>query len=127
MVNVFNFRRSKTACFCRENADGYEIYKAVDSVVSEGYENFLFCAETYIGLEFAKTVLLRKKKQTGNSADKIILVAVISDERHVDDKDELFRNDYFSVIEQCDSYIDLKNNEPLSCEKFMISKSNKII
>ena len=124
---MFDFRRSKTACFCCKNADGYEIYKAVDSAVAEGYGNFLFCAETYHGLEFAKTVLLRKKKQTGNVADKIMLVAVVSDERHADNKVETFRNDYFSVVEQCDCFIDLKNNEPFSCEKFMISKSNKML
>lgn len=124
---MLNVRRSKTACFSGNTEDEYEIYKAVDDVISLGYENFLFCAETESGLMFAKQVILRKKKQIGNKPDKIILTAVVSDERHADNKDEVFRDEYFSVIEKCDFFVELKNTEPLSCEKFMISKSSKTI
>lgn len=124
---MLNVRRSKTACFLGNTEDEYEIYKAVDDAISLGYENFLFWAENESGLMFAKQVMLRKKKQTGNKPDKIILTAVVSDERHADNKDEMFRDEYFSVIEKCDFFVDLKNNEPLSCEKFMISKSSKTI
>lgn len=124
---MLNARRGKTACFSDNTEDEYEIYKAVDDAIAQGYENFLFCAENESGLLFAKQVILRKKKQTGNKPDKIILTAVVSDERHADNKDEVFREEYFSVIEKCDYFVDLKNTEPLSCEKFMISKSSKTI
>lgn len=124
---MLNARRSKTACFTGDTEDEYEIYKAVDDAISLGYENFLFWAENESGLMFAKQVMLRKKKQTGNKPDKIILTAVVSDERHADNKDEVFREEYFSVIEKCDYFVDLKNNKPFSCEKFMISKSSKTI
>lgn len=124
---MLNARRSKTACFIGNTEDECEIYKAVDNAVSQGFEMFLFCAENESGLMFAKQVILRKKKQTGNTPDKIILTAVVSDERHADNKDEVFRDEYFSVIEKCDYFVDLKNKEPFSCEKFMISKSSKTI
>ena len=124
---MLNVRRSKTACFTGDTEDEYEIYKAVDNAVLQGFEMFLFCAENESGIMFAKQVMLRKKKQTGNKPDKIILTAVVSDERHADKKDEMFREEYFSVIEKCDYFVDLKNNEPCSCEKFMISKSSKTI
>lgn len=124
---MLNVRRSKTACFLGNTEDEYEIYKAVDDAISLGYENFLFWAENESGILFAKQVILRKKKQTGNKPDKIILTAVVSDERHADNKDEVFRDEYFSVIEKCDFFVDLKNTELCSCEKFMISKSSKTI
>lgn len=124
---MLNARRSKTACFTGDTEDEYEIYKAVDDAIDQGYENFLFCAETESGLMFAKQVMLRKKKQTGNKPDIIILTAVVSDERHADNKDEVFRDEYFSVVEKCDYFVDLKNTELCSCEKFMISKSSKTI
>ncbi len=124
---MLNARRSKTACFLGNTEDEYEIYKAVDYAVSQGYEYFLFCAENESGLMFAKQVILRKKKQTGNIPDKIILTAVVSCENHADNKDEAFRNNYFEIIPECDCFIELKNNEPFSCEKFIISKSNKMI
>lgn len=124
---MLNARRSKTACFSGNTEDEYEIYKAVDYAVSQGYEYFLFCAENESGLMFAKQVILRKKKQTGNIPDKIILVAVVTDERHTDNKDEVFRENYFSVLSQCDYFFDLKNNDSDSCEEFIKSKSSMMI
>ncbi len=124
---MLNARRSKTVCFCNETDDEYEIYNAVDNAVSQGFEHFLFCAENDSGLSFAKQVLLRKKKQKGNKSDKIILVAVVSDESHADNKDESFRDEYFSLLEECDYFIDLKSVDLFCCEKFMISHSSKMI
>lgn len=124
---MLNARRSKTACFSGNTEDEYEIYKTVDYAVSQGYEYFLFCAENESGLMFAKQVILRKKKQTGNIPDKIILVAVVTDERHTDNKDEVFRENYFSVLSQCDYFFDLKNNDSDSCEEFIKSKSSMMI
>ncbi len=124
---MLNARRSKTACFIGNEANEYEIYKAIDEAVAQGYEYFLFCAGNDKGLTFARQVILRKKKQTGNNPDKIFLTAVVTDERHTDNKNEAFRDEYFSVTEKCDYFIDLKSEDALCCEKFMISKSSKII
>ena len=125
---LINARRSKTACFCGDNIDDeYKIYKAIDDAVSQEYDHFLFCAEKESGLDFAKQVILRKKKQKGNNADKIILVAVVTDERHSDNKSEEFRNEYFKILAECDYFVELKNNDFLSCEKFIITKSSKLI
>ncbi|MBR5234349.1 MAG: hypothetical protein IKW03_09075 [Clostridia bacterium] len=124
---MLNARRSKTACYCSNQDDEYSIYNAVDEAVNEGYEFFLFCAESVDGLKFAQQVFLRKKKQSGNKPDKIILVAVVSDERFTDNKNEEFRNEFFQVVEKSDFFVDLKSEDLRCCEKFIISKSSKII
>lgn len=126
--NILLFvRRSKTACYCGGVEDDKTLFGCVDRAVADGYECFLFNAERESGLRFAKQAMLRKKLQRGNKPDKIILAAVIADENHIAEKDGQFRNEYFDVLEKCDHLIDLKSDESLCCEKFMISKSSKII
>lgn len=119
--------RSKTAGYCGGNENDMTLFACIEAAILEGYECFLFCAEKESGLRFAKQVLLRKKLQRGNKTDKIILAAVIADENCMSDKNEKLRNEYFDILEKCDRLIDLKSDESRCCEKFIISKSSKII
>lgn len=120
-------RRSKTACAINKYDDAPEIYRRIDTLVNDGTTHFLFNADTVEGLDAAQQVLLRKKKQKGNISDKIILIAVTCNENAIADRSEDFRDRYFDIISCCDDFIDLKNNTPGACEKFMLSKSGQII
>ncbi len=126
-MNCFPFIRSKTACCRGEFDDALTVYTSVSDAVENGIECFLFNAETESGLLFAKQVLLRKKKQKGNKADKINLVAVISSEHFADDRDEQFRNEYFDVMSQCDDVLCLRSDGENATDKFLISKSGLLI
>lgn len=119
-------RRSKTACYVTPY-DDLTLYRQIDKLVNEGITHYLFNADTDAGLRFARQVLLRKKKQKGNKADNISLIAVTIDENAIADRNELFRNEYFDILSLCDEFIDIKGNSPDACEKFMLSKSGHII
>ncbi len=118
-------RRSAVACAVTPFEDNLTLYGKVDTLVNEGIKYFLFNAENENGLRFAGQVLLRKKKQTGNKADSIFLIAVTSDENAVSHRNETFRDRYFDILACCDDFINLKCTEPHACEKFMLSKSSQ--
>ena len=121
------FRRSRTACAVTPFGDNLTLFRQIDSLINDGIQFFLFNADTQDGLRFAEQVLLRKKLQKGNHEDKIILIAVTHNENAINDRDEKFRNNFFDIISRCDEFIDIRNNEPHACEKFMLGKSSKTI
>ncbi len=126
-MKPFLFRRSKIACFCGDYSTENKLYSLIDNAVTDGIECFLFSAEAENGFAFARQVLLRKKKQKGNKADKISLVAVVTNEHFADEKDEKFREEYFDIVAQCDDIINLNSTEVFAAEKFMLGKSCVII
>ncbi len=120
-------RRSIVACAVTPFEDDLTLYKHIDALINKGIQYFLFNADNEHGLRFARQVLLRKKKQTGNKADRIFLIAVTCDENAVSDKEESFRDEYYEILSLCDDFIDIKSAEPHACEKFMLSKSSHTI
>ena len=98
--------KSGAVCFFGDTiADSVEIFSRIDNLLSDGYNMFIFSADSLFCLECAKQVILRKKKQRGNIPDKIKLSAVIPFEEHINNRSEKFRDKYFEVIEKCDDVI----------------------
>lgn len=96
-------RKKDTVCFLGEaQSDCVKIFTIIDSLLLKGFNAFIFSADTVFCLECAKQVILRKKKQRGNTPDKIKLFAVIPFEDHINHRSENFRNKYFEVLEKCD-------------------------
>ncbi len=81
------------------------IYALISSFLECGACGFIFPSDSSFGLLCAKQVLLRKRRQKGNSPDFVRLIAFVPYEDHIADKTENFRNDYFNVIENCDASI----------------------
>ena len=95
-------------CFVGETEEENEelnlrIYKLIDGFLDCGACGFIFSAESRFGLICARQVLLRKRLQKGNGADFIRLIAFIPYEAHIADESEIFRNDYFELLEKCDA------------------------
>lgn len=97
-------------CFAGEideenEALSLQIYSLISSFLECGACGFVFSADSSFGLLCAKQVLLRKRRQKGDSPDFIRLIAFVPYEDHIDDKPENFRNTYFEVLENCDAAI----------------------
>ena len=89
-------RKREVVCFFgNDPVDSKKIYKMIDELILCGAESFLFPAHSFFCLDCARLVLLRKKKQKGNAADKVRLSAFIPYES----------NEYFEVLENCDDVI----------------------
>lgn len=119
--------KRKTVCFLGETATDKDlsvnIFTLIDRFVAEGIDTFLFSADSLFSLECAFQVLLRRKKQIGNRAKKITLSAYIPFENHIAEKDERFREKYFSVLEKCDSVTVFEKNE----DEFIFSDFSEYI
>ena len=100
-----NGKRDVVCFFGNDVVDSKKIYKMIDELILCGAESFLFSAHSFFCLDCAKQVLLRKKKQKGNTADKIRISAFIPYESYVNNKSEKFRNEYFEVLGNCDDVI----------------------
>ena len=99
-------RKREVVCFFgNDDTDSKKIYSVIDELILCGAESFLFPAHSFFCLDCANQVLLRKKKQKGNTADKIRLSAYISYESFINNQSEKFRNEYFKVLEKCDDII----------------------
>ena len=99
-------RKREVVCFFgNDPVDSKKIYKMIDELILCGAESFLFPAHSFFCLDCARLVLLRKKKQKGNTADKVRLSAFIPYESYINNKSEKFRNEYFEVLENCDDVI----------------------
>lgn len=93
-------------CFLGEGqTDFRKIFALIDNLLFDGYGVFIFSADSMFCLECAEQVILRKKKQRGNIPDRIMLISVIPYEDHINHRNEIFRDKYFKVLENCDDVI----------------------
>ena len=119
-------RKSDVVCFFGESeVDSKKIYSVIDELILCGAERFLFPAHSFFCLDCAKQVLLRKKKQKGNTADKIRISAYIPYEAYIDSQNEKFRNAYFDVVEKCDDVIIFDDEESFVNADFSESILNR--
>ena len=100
-----NGKRDIVCFFGNAYVDSKKIYRVIDELILCGAESFLFPTHSFFCLDCAKQVLLRKKKQKGNTVDKIRLSAYIPYESYINNQSEKFREEYFSVLEKCDDII----------------------
>ena len=100
-----NGKRDIVCFFGNDDIDSKKIYCVIDELILCGAESFLFPTHSFFCLDCAKQVLLRKKKQKGNTVDKIRLSAYIPYESYINNQSEKFREEYFSVLEKCDDII----------------------
>lgn len=124
-------RKRGAVCFFGDaQADCRKIFALIDDLLFYGYDMFIFPADTLFCLECAKLVILRKKKQRGNIADRIKLFAVIPFEEHINNRSENFRNEYFEVLEKCDDVAVFENEENFiesDFSEFILNKSSILI
>ena len=118
-------KRENVCFFGNDDVDSKKIYSAIDELILCGAESFLFPAHSFFCLDCAKQVLLRKKKQKGNAADKIRLAAFIPYESYINNQSEKFREEYFSVLEKCDDVIIADREETLVNADFSESILNR--
>ena len=121
-------RKSGAVClFGDESADSGKIFSLIDNLLSDGYNMFIFPADSLFCLECAKQVILRKKKQRGNVPDKIKLSAVVPFEEHINNRSEKFRDKYFEVLEKCDDVIVFDRKESFiesDFSEFILNRSS---
>ncbi len=124
-------RKRGVVCFFGEaQADCRKIFALIDNLLTDGYDVFIFSADTLFCLECAKQVILRKKKQRGNISDKIKLFAVIPYEEHIDSRSEIFRDKYFEVLEKCDDVAIFEKEESFiesDFSEYILNKSSVLI
>ena len=124
-------RKRGAVCFFGEaQADCRKIFALIDNLLLDGYDMFIFPADTLFCLECAKQVILRKKKQRGNVADKIKLFAMIPYEEHINKRSEKFRNEYFEVLEKCDDVTVFEKEESFiqsDFSEYILNKSSIMI
>ena len=123
--------KSGAVCFFGDTStDSIEIFSRIDNLLSDGYNMFIFSADSLFCLECAKQVILRKKKQRGNIPDKIKLSAVIPFEEHINNRSEKFRDKYFEVIEKCDDVIVFDRKDSFiesDFSEFILNKSSVLV
>lgn len=124
-------RKKGAVCFFGEaQADCRKIFALIDNLLLNGYNVFIFPADTFFCLECAKQVILRKKKQRGNIPDKIKLSAVIPFEEHINRRSEKFRDEYFEVLKKCDDVTVFENKESFiesDFSEFILNKSSILL
>lgn len=128
-------RKSKTACFLGETETdinlSINIFALADRFIAQGINTFLFSADSLFSLECASQILLRRKKQIGKIPDSIRLVAFVPFENHVNEKNEKFREKYFSVLEKCDDVTVFSKSEEdfifSDFAEFIIDKSSIVV
>lgn len=124
-------RKRRTVCFLGETTENSrKIFAIVDDLLLKGFEIFIFSADTFFCLECAKQVILRKKKQRGNTPDKIKLFAVIPFEEHINNRSEKFRNKYFEVLENCDEVMFFDKEQSFVASdfsEFILNKSSVLV
>ena len=118
-------KRDVVCFFGNDDVDSKKIYSLIDELILCGAESFLFPAHSFFCLDCAKQVLLRKKKQKGNTADKIRLSAYIPYEAYIDSQSEKFRNAYFEILEKCDDVIIFDDEESFVNADFSESILNR--
>lgn len=124
-------RKRGTVCFLGEGQTDYrKIFAIIDDLLLNKFNAFIFSADTFFCLECAKQVILRKKKQRGNTPDKIRLFAVLPFEEHINQRSEKFRNKYFEVLEKCDEVIVFDKEQSFiksDFSEFILNKSSVLI
>ena len=124
-------RKRGAVCFLGEGqTDCRKIFGLIDNLLLNRYGIFIFSADTLFCLECAKQVILRKKKQRGNTPDKIKLLGVIPFEEHINNRSENFRDKYFEVLEKCDDVIVFDKEESYirsDFSEFILNKSSILI
>lgn len=124
-------RKSGTVCFFGDTgADSGRIFSLTDNLLADGYNMFIFPADSMFCLECAKQVILRKKKQRGNIPDRIKLSAVIPFEEHINNRSEKFRDKYFEVIEDCDDVIVFDSKDSFiesDFSEFILNRSDVLV
>ena len=124
-------RKRGAVCFLGEGqTDCRKIFALIDDFLQNGFDTFIFSADTFFCLECAKQVILRKKKQRGNTPDKIKLSTVIPFEEHINYRSEKFRDEYFEVLENCDDVIVFDKEESFirsDFSEFILNRSSIIV
>lgn len=124
-------RKRGAVCFLGETeTDSKKIFAIVDDLLLSGSDTFIFSADTFFCLECAKQVILRKKKQRGNTPDKIKLFGVIPFEEHINFRSEKFRDEYFEVIEKCDEVLIFDKEQSFIASdfsEFILNKSSVLV
>lgn len=124
-------RKRGTVCFLGETEENSrKIFAIIDDLLLDGFNAFIISADTSFCLECAKQVILRKKKQRGNTPDKIRLFAVLPFEEHINQRSEKFRNKYFEVLEKCDEVLIFDKEESFIASdfsEFILNRSSVLI
>ena len=124
-------RKRGAVCFLGEGqTDCRKIFAIIDDLLLNKFNAFIFSADTLFCLECARQVILRKKKQRGNTTDKIKLLGVIPFEDHINRRSENFRDEYFEVLENCDDVIVFDNKDSFiesDFSEFILNKSSILI
>ena len=124
-------RKKGAVCFLGEGqTDCRKIFAIIDDLLLNKFNAFIFSADTLFCLECARQVILRKKKQRGNTTDKIKLLGVIPFEDHINRRSENFRDEYFEVLENCDDVIVFDNKDSFiesDFSEFILNKSSILI
>ena len=124
-------RKRTSVCFLGEGqTDCRKIFALVDNLLLDGYCIFTFSADSMFCLECAEQVILRKKKQRGNTPDAIKIIGVIPYEDHINRRTENFRDKYFQVLENCDDVIIFDKEESFlesDFSEFILNSSSILI
>lgn len=124
-------RKRETVCFLGEaEENSRKIFAIIDDLLLNGFNAFVFSADTFFCLECAKQVILRKKKQRGNTPDKIKLFASIPFEEHINYRSEKFRDEYFDVLGKCDEVVIFDKEQSFVASdfsEFILNKSSVLV
>lgn len=124
-------RKRGAVCFLGEGqTDCRKIFAIIDDFLLNGFNTFIFSADTSFCLECAEQVILRKKKQRGNTPDKIRLFAAIPFEEHINRRSEKFRDEYFNVLEKCDEVVIFDKEQSFIASdfsEFILDKSSILV
>ena len=124
-------RKSEAVCFLGEGqTDCRKIFALADNLILKGYGKFIFSADSLFCLECAEQIILRKKKQRGNTPDSIKIIGVIPYENHTNHRTENFRDKYFQVLENCDDVIIFDKEESFiesDFSEFILNSSSILI